>query len=75
MQNIGNGKELIYGCMIGTHDPLVKTSGMRIIQESSVPSTANVSDVISNVDLKWPAARSVDILNIEAAPWEGSRLE
>jgi hypothetical protein len=25
--------------------------------------------------LKWPAARSVDILNIEAAPWEGSRLE
>jgi hypothetical protein len=48
---------------------------MRIIQESSVPSTANVSDVISNVDLKWPAARSVDMLNIEAAPWEGSRLE
>jgi hypothetical protein len=75
MHNIGNGKELIYGCMIGTHDPLVKTSGMRIIQESSVPSTANVSDVIPNVDLKWPAARSVDMLNIKAAPWEGSRLE
>ncbi|KAG6789777.1 hypothetical protein POTOM_005901 [Populus tomentosa] len=73
--NIGNGKEPIYGCMIGTHDPLVKTSGMRIIQESSVPSTANVSDVIRNVDLKWPAARSVDMLNIKAAPWEGSRLE
>lgn len=75
MHSIGNGKEPIYGCMTGTHDPLVKTSGMRIIQESSVPSTANVSDVIRNVDLKWPAARSVDMLNIKAAPCEASRLE
>jgi hypothetical protein len=25
--------------------------------------------------LKWPAARSVDMLNIKAAPWGGSRLE
>ncbi|KAL3611648.1 hypothetical protein D5086_002668 [Populus alba] len=41
----------------------------------AVKNGEKTKDAIRNVDLKWPAARSVDMLNIKAAPCEGSRLE
>lgn len=59
MHRIGNGKKA-YLWKDNWHPsgPLVENSGMRIIQQSSLPTNAEVSDLICDGDFKWHATRS-----------------